>query len=514
MNIYYSIMALSLLITAFDIGYTIIIADLITILQGSKEEAITSKLEIFTDSDHIVYFLGALLILRFIISDFVYLKINKKIYLIYCRKIKDSLKKRLENISSAEIFDEPGRAVKNYNSDINIFIGGFLAPLIQLSIDIMVITGLTFYASLYLSFEFWSTLTFLLTVFILVFLMRLMSEKSKKLGKERNDVDSLKAKILSDLSGTWRSLVDLQAQNYYIQKVNYLNEKYSSISINISRYVNLTKLSIETYLGMILVGSCILVAGNLEYSAASSAVAIAVLLRVFPTINRSAQSIMSIQSSIGALESFRSNSPKQTIRSRAIIDEDDNFLNIHNMEIHNTHEHILALRDISISKNNLTVVSAPSGAGKTLFLKSLYFELKKNSKKVAYLPQNYCLLSVPVIENIYLRDDQGEKKIASELLERVGFSTTKASEILRDARLVSSLSGGEVQRVFLARYLTRNLDYLLMDEVTSALDHATELQIMGLLKSLSSDCTIIINSHSNFPDGNNINKLLLEKYIK
>ena len=78
---------------------------------------------------------------------------------------------------------------------------------------------------------------------------------------------------------------------------------------------------------------------------------------------------------------------------------------------------------------------------------------------------------------------------------------------------MKTLSGGETQRIFIARYLVDQFDYLLLDEVTSALDYETEQKIFRVLQSLSSNCTIVINSHSRQVITDDVNHLELLTYL-
>ena len=81
---------------------------------------------------------------------------------------------------------------------------------------------------------------------------------------------------------------------------------------------------------------------------------------------------------------------------------------------------------------------------------------------------------------------------AIKLLERVGLDEKKGK------RRVLKLSGGEQQRVAIARSLSYNPDVILADEPTGNLDHHTEEQIIQIFRDLSvnDDKCIIIVTHS------------------
>ena len=81
------------------------------------------------------------------------------------------------------------------------------------------------------------------------------------------------------------------------------------------------------------------------------------------------------------------------------------------------------------------------------------------------------------------------RKRAVEVLEKVGLGD-------QIHKKPNQMSGGQMQRVAIARALVNNPDILLADEPTGALDSATSIQIMALLKEISKDRLIIMVTHN------------------
>jgi putative ABC transport system ATP-binding protein len=82
-----------------------------------------------------------------------------------------------------------------------------------------------------------------------------------------------------------------------------------------------------------------------------------------------------------------------------------------------------------------------------------------------------------------------QKDLAYALLEKFGIVRSKAD------RLVNQLSGGEQQRVAIARSLSKNVNLIFADEPTGNLDSETSRNIFNLFKRLSKQCLVIIVTH-------------------
>ena len=63
----------------------------------------------------------------------------------------------------------------------------------------------------------------------------------------------------------------------------------------------------------------------------------------------------------------------------------------------------------------------------------------------------------------------------------------------------NNISGGQIQRISLARALYRNSEILILDEFTNQLDNVTEKKILSTINNLKKEKTIIIVSHKNEP---------------
>ena len=175
--------------------------------------------------------------------------------------------------------------------------------------------------------------------------------------------------------------------------------------------------------------------------------------------------------------------------------------------------------NLSFRKNEFVAILGPSGSGKTTLLNIIggldrydsgdLIINGKSTKKfkatewdsyrnncVGFIFQSYNLIShISVLENVemaltlsgYKRKNKREK--ALEALDKVG---------LKDHahKRPNQLSGGQMQRVAIARSLVNNPDIILADEPTGALDSTTSVQIMNLIKEIAKDKLVIMVTHN------------------
>ena len=180
------------------------------------------------------------------------------------------------------------------------------------------------------------------------------------------------------------------------------------------------------------------------------------------------------------------------------------------------------LRDISVSfeKGQFYTIVGESGSGKTTFLAMIAgLDVEKDGQvlfegtdiqtiglenyrrnKISIVFQNNNLVTyLTAIENVLVAMDitdntlpADQKTVAYNLLDYIGITHEKAD------RLVSELSGGEQQRIAIARALATNSDVILADEPTGNLDEDREGEIVEIFKRLAHDNkkAVIVVTHS------------------
>lgn len=177
----------------------------------------------------------------------------------------------------------------------------------------------------------------------------------------------------------------------------------------------------------------------------------------------------------------------------------------------------VVLKDFSlkIEDTDFIAIVGESGKGKTTLLNIIGLleqsdsgdiiieeQMNPNKKqtlllqreKLAYLFQNYALMENETVEKNLLialeyQKNIDKKKIIKEALQKVNLPNYEKKKIFE-------LSGGEQQRIALARILIKKCDYILADEPTGNLDNNNRDLVFNILKDLNEDGkTIIFVTH-------------------
>ena len=181
---------------------------------------------------------------------------------------------------------------------------------------------------------------------------------------------------------------------------------------------------------------------------------------------------------------------------------------------------VLKRINYSFTKGKIYSLVGPSGSGKSTLLNVLslidkpttgsllinktpvnFNENAKNDKirssKIGIIyQQNNLLPDFTALENVYLaglaltNDKKNSIERAKEIIKTMGLSS-------REAHFPSELSGGEMQRIALARALINEPEIILADEPTGSLDHTTAKEVFNVLYKLKNKNRLIIYATHN-----------------
>ncbi|MGE3476651.1 MAG: ATP-binding cassette domain-containing protein [Rhodospirillaceae bacterium] len=162
--------------------------------------------------------------------------------------------------------------------------------------------------------------------------------------------------------------------------------------------------------------------------------------------------------------------------------------------------HVLDHVDLRVGRGEIVTVIGPNGAGKSTLIRAVLGLEKLDAGEVrrapgltvAYLPQSYQLdpaLPLSVRRVLTLTHDPSEARIKA-VLDELDIGQLLDVSALR-------LSGGELQRVMLARTLLREPDLLVLDEPTQNVDAAGALDIYQIIarQRARTGCAVLLVSH-------------------
>lgn len=201
-------------------------------------------------------------------------------------------------------------------------------------------------------------------------------------------------------------------------------------------------------------------------------------------------------------------------------------LSILNMNLWYSNFQALKNINMEIKENEITAFIGPSGCGKSTFLKSLNrmndlvpgcriegkllldgedmyapdFDVNQLRKRVGMVFQHPNPFPMSIYDNIaYGPRTHGikDKKTLDEIVERSLKGAAIWDEVKDDLnKNALRISGGQQQRICIARALAVGPEVLLMDEPTSALDPISTAKIEDLVQELKGDYTIVMVTHN------------------
>ena len=352
--------------------------------------------------------------------------------------------------------------------------------------------------------------------------------KNKLASWAITSLDNKKKRIqfISESFSAIKSIKILSKENYFLDRFKRQNFSLSRIQFKVNFLKSLPRHILE----YILILSILLLFFYLiknQYSNESIIQLISIYtlsaFRVVPLINRLLgymQHLKHTYPSIGKL--INENEQKIRIKKKKTskLEINKNIkLFVKNFSLDNNKNLLLRNVDIDIKKNSQIGIIGQSGSGKSTiidilcgFKKNKFSSIKVDNKEIdnpekldswqksiGYVPQNIIILNQSLRENILFGSDRKifDDKILENIIKKVDLNkfvkkpNGGLSQVLRQDG--QNISGGEKQRIGIARALINDPELIILDEATSGLDYETENNVLNTIKKLKS--TTIIVSH-------------------
>lgn len=418
--------------------------------------------------------------------------------------------------------------IRNVSLEVMYF-GFAMISATNIMIEILVFSGIIF---LLLLFEPTGSL-FVLIFFSILFMVfyKVIRRKTNEWGEERQYRDG---KILQNLQqglGAIKDVILLSKEKYFLEEYKVHNRRSKILDIIYNLFQNLPKILIEllavaALFFVIFISIFFNQREPLEIITFLSVFA-AGALRLLPSVNRifnNFQTYKYYQPSVDILEKNLRELANDKILASNSKNLFNNFQKLSISELFfsypGTDKLLFNNLNLEIQKGEMVGIIGDSGSGKSTLINiimglintskgyikvnniNINDDIKGWQKKIGYVPQG-----------IYLTDDTIEKNIAfgcfeNEINKDKIKSCLKLSQLdgfvetlkFKSKTLVgergTKLSGGQIQRIGIARALYNNCEIMLFDEATNALDSKTEDEIINSINMFKQNRTIILISHN------------------
>ncbi len=421
--------------------------------------------------------------------------------------------------------------LNNVINRVGILCTGLISPLFILFTESLISVSILI---LLLVVEPFSTgIAIVLLGAISLIFFRFIKNKIKYFGIQSQECSARMIKSAQEAFGGIKETKILNREDHFIKSYEKNLRGYTQSWVYVALVSQIQRSILETF----LVGSIIIVilvvllrgAGGLSLMSSLALFAVAAI-RLMPTINRIISSISNIRYHYPALDvvhndlnlpnykEIEGSNKEKKAKKKLLLQERIDLENV-SFKYPDAKREALSRVSLSIPKGYSVAFIGPSGAGKTSLVDIILGLLNPTSGKVevdgrdikdnidswrqqiGYIPQF-----------IYLSDNTIRRNVAFGI-DDVKIDDKKVWKALKYAQLEkfvrklpdgldtivgehgARLSGGELQRIGIARALYHDPKILVLDEATSHLDIKTEKEIMNTIEALKGEKTLLIITH-------------------
>ena len=538
----------------FSIAFLVII---LSLFNKNKLDEILNNYEILNFLQDYNHFK----IMYFILIVFVFVQIIKSLVIVFMNYVQANFIYDMRTNISSNLLkkylyldlhnhhkNNSSKYIRNIIIESHLACTGFMLPLVIIFTEILVfflILILIFNSEPYISFIILAFLVFFYFSYSIIFRNKLIIW-----GKKRQDFENNRIKFAKESVGLFKVINLLNLQNSFYKgflKINNQLAKIEKIQLVISP---LPRLAIE-FSALVTITLLILIfsqsTNDISNILPKLGLILASGLRLLPSFNRILTSFQKIRYNKPVIALLKDELDEVELKEEKIKNKKVSFskkLEITNLNyrLENKNYDLLSINKLTINKNDKIGIFGKSGSGKSTLLDIIMGFIKPNNgiikidnkfdlgdennlflwkKKIGYLPQKMILLDDTILTNITLNINNNikiDRKYLSKVLKVCCLDTFIKDLDKGIDTLVgengSKLSGGEIQRICLARCLYTNPEVIIIDEGTSALDKDTELKLIKNLYSLKKTIIFVSHKKSSLRYCNKIYKIINKNLIK
>ena len=527
------ILLLTIIVTIFELLGIGLIIPILNIFVGNEFTKYTQHFNFFNDLSKenilvvLLILLGLSYFLKFFISRHLIYKQNEISHKLNTDMSRALFKKYLYKKYIFHIKNHSSKLIRNTQSEVNIFTFGVVFNLIRLFCEILLFISICI-ALLFYEFEA-SILMIFLFSFVGYFLLKFTNDKLKKWGLVRQIHSSLLLKQLQHGFASIKEIIMNNLEEIFINKYHHEILQSAKAGRNRDTITQLPRLILEligisSFIILIIfflkkggeVSEIFVIVGVFFFAAS----------KLLPSVSKIVQSIQNIKFNSHAVDLIYNeltDLDKNSNRDNEIKkDENFNFENILFKNVDFSYplsdKKILHNVNLKINKRDKVGIIGKTGSGKSTFI-NLFCGLLDNNQGeieinnkiiqdvrvswqngIGYVPQFVSILDESLLFNISLETNPDKASIEkiNQILKIVSLYDYVNSLPEKIYTLAgengNNLSGGQIQRLGIARALYKNPSIIILDEATSALDEATETKILDNLFK-NKECTIVTISH-------------------
>jgi ABC-type bacteriocin/lantibiotic exporter with double-glycine peptidase domain len=464
------------------------------------------------------------------------------ISIIFTRKIIFFLSRRAATISTnllSRLLAQPLQNLQertmhqnlySVTSGVNTITVGVLATCASLIADISLLVIMTF--GLFIVDTLIAIATLIIFGTVGLILYKLMNKRAQNLGIEQANLNIVSNQKITEILGSYRESVVRNRRSYYAREIGSQRYRISEVGAEIAFMPNVSKYVIEL---TVVIGSLVISAAQFGMRDAAHAVAvlsvfIAASTRIAPAVLRVQQGAISIKTSLGSasptlelIETLANVSQLQKTEDLVQTDHPGFYAQVKARNLGITYVTRInpAVRDATfeIAEGESIAVVGTSGAGKTTLIDILLGVLvpdfgtveisglsplnavAKWPGAVAYVPQDVLITQGTIRENVAMGFP------ASGYTDELIWDALNVAKLEEFVRTLPGgldspvgdrgvkISGGQRQRLGIARAMFTKPKLLVLDEATSSLDGQTEADVSEAIRAMHGKVTVIMIAH-------------------
>ena len=444
--------------------------------------------------------------------------------------IRDKISKRLfdsylQRPYSFHLNEHTSKIILNCKSEVVVIMAMIFLPIVELFAELLTVI---FIATLIFIVEPIPSIILVFTGGFLFFIYNFFTKKKSRVWSlERQVTDTISIKIIQQTFSSIKLVILYLKEKYFRDQYVDVVKKNTQVTLNQQFFLDIPKYFLE----LIALVACLSVIffivlndpNNLINALPLLALYMVAAFKLLPSLNRIILDIQKIRNGRAALDAvcgelkdgskYLNENENEDVKKMSF----NSKINIKNLKF--SYPGSLPLYNnlnLEIKKGEAIGIIGESGTGKSTLANLLVglaeasdgeilvdnISILKNKKGwykiLGYMPQSNFLMD-DTVENNIIFYDKLDKEHLNKIINQCQLLKLEQSLPNGLQTMIGEngarLSGGQLQRISLARTLYKKPEILILDEATTSLDHDNQKKILNIIANLKDDKTIIIISH-------------------